>query len=87
MKKIIFPIAILGFSLTLFSFSTNNEKKADYNELKKADFVEKLNAGSFTKYEANHYTGDQGSWSRRVSVWSLTDGDTSLDNVEKALNN
>lgn len=86
MKKIIFPIAILGFSLTLFSFSTNNEKKADYNEVKKADLVNVLSTGSFTRYESNHYSDDRGTWNRRISTWSLADAKLSLDKVEKVLN-
>jgi hypothetical protein len=87
MKKIIFPIAILGFSLTLFSFSTINEKKADYNEVKKADLVNVLAAGSFTKYESDHYSDDRGTWSRRISTWSLAQAKASLDQVEKVLKN
>jgi hypothetical protein len=87
MKKIVFPIAILGFSLTLFSFATLGANKAAFNELKKADFVKIINVGSFTKYEADHYTGDKGTWGRRVSVWSLAESTAELDKLETALNN
>jgi hypothetical protein len=87
MKKIIFPIAILGISFTLFSFSTNEVKKADYNEVKNKNFVSVYSVATFTRYESHHYTGDKGSWNRRVSVWSMSDQNESLDQIELALNN
>ena len=86
MKKFIFPAAILGFSCTLLSFSTNDTRKADFNELQENDSKLIEAVGSFTRIEAHHYTSDQGTWSRRVSVYTLTDRNAELDQIEATLN-
>ncbi len=87
MKKIIFSLAMLSLSFVLFSFSTKENKKANFNELKKSSFVNATSYKTFTRYESHHYSDDQGTWSRRVSVWSLTSENVSLDQLEKVINN
>jgi hypothetical protein len=86
MKKLVFPLAAFAFSLTLFSFSDANEKKANFKEVKKLNSKVLSEAGSFRKYESHHYTGGKGTWSERVAVWSLAEDNSELNNVEKILN-
>jgi hypothetical protein len=87
MKKLIGITALTAFSLTLFSFSTNNEKKAAYNELKAADFIAIRMAGSFSQYQSSRTTAGEGTWNFRVQTWTLTDGNSDADQLEKVLNN
>jgi hypothetical protein len=86
MKKLIGITAIVAISLTLFSFSTTNVKKANYNEVKDIKLPKLLRvAGSFSSYENGSYTGDRGSWSTRRQTWSLTSDNGSLDAIDKTL--
>lgn len=85
MKKFVLPLAIAGFSFTLFSFSTSENRTANFNEMKKSDMKMAYTVGSFTKMQTNHYTGDRGTWNDRMQTWSLTDDNGSLDQIENAL--
>jgi hypothetical protein len=86
MKKLIGITALAAFSLSLFSFSTAKAKKANYNEVKSVNFITMRAVGSFSQYQSNQYTSGQGTWNYRVQTWSLSEGDASLDQVAKALN-
>lgn len=85
MKKVFGISAVMLFSLSLFSFSTKNQKVAQFNEVKKSDFKTLYTVGSFTKYQKSCVTSDETTWSYRYTTWSLTNNDGSLDQIEKAL--
>jgi hypothetical protein len=86
MKKIIGISAFAVFSLTLFSFSTSEVKKADYNEVKESNIAKLLDTGSFKQYENGHYTSDRGTWNTKKQTWTLTAERSSLNAIEKTLN-
>jgi hypothetical protein len=86
MKKIIGISAFAVFSLTLFSFSTTEVKKANYNEVKESSIEKLLDAGSFQKYENGHYTSDRGTWNTKKQIWTLTAEKSALNAIEKTLN-
>lgn len=86
MKKIIGISTFAVFSLTLFSFSTSEVKKAKYNELQNLNSAELAETGSFKQYENGHYTSDRGTWNTKKQTWTLTAERSSLNAIEKTLN-
>jgi hypothetical protein len=87
MKNLIGITALTAFSLTLFSFSTSQVTKANYNEVNTAAFTTLRNVGSFYEYQTSHYSSGEVVWSQRCEIWTLSSSNESLDNLEKTINN
>jgi hypothetical protein len=87
MKKVIGFTALFAFCLTLFSFSTAEARKANYNEIKSADFNIFSEAAKFNQYQNSHYTSGEGTWNYRRETWSVNDDNTSIDQLESVINN
>ncbi len=84
MKKSFGITAIVAVCITLFSFSTVEARKADYNIINKSNANKVATFGSFSSYENGHYTSDKGTWNTRKQTWSATA--LSLESVESSLN-
>ena len=85
MKKFIGFTGAFVAAITLFSFSTAEAKKAEYNEVGYRSLSTELVAGTFQRYENGQYTPDKGTWSTKKEVWGLTGESGSLNEIEKAL--
>jgi hypothetical protein len=86
MKKAIGITALLAFCLTLFSFSTIEARKANYNEVNNVNFKIVNQAASFTQYQRSQYTTGEGTWNYRRETWSLTAAKATMDQLEKVIN-
>jgi hypothetical protein len=86
MKKIFGISALAAFCLTLFSFSTIEGRKANYNEVNHVNFKTVNEAAKFSQYQRSQYTTGEGTWSYRRETWSLTAEKANMDQLEKVIN-
>ena len=85
MKKFIGFTGAFVAVITLFSFSTAEAKRANYNELEGLTSAKEMAVGNFTRYQTSSVTAGETTWNYRREVWSLTDSNITLNQIEETL--